>query len=52
MKSGLLIALIAAGFSLYNFYAFLSGGNITTLLLTLLWGWLSFRNIRRFLKDN
>ena len=52
MKSGLIIALIAAGFSLFNFYSFLSNGNITALLLALLWGWISFRNIRRFLKDN
>lgn len=51
MKSNLIIALLAAGFSLANIFAFLSNGALTTLLLSLLWGFLAFRNIKKFLQN-
>ena len=50
MKTSLVLAMIAAGLTLFNVYAFLSSGGIISIALAVLWGFISFKNIKAFLQ--
>ena len=50
MKTNLVLAMIAAGLTLFNVYAFLSNGGIASIALAVLWGFVAFKNIKAFLK--